>query len=387
MKKDIKNKINVLHLSAYLSMGGSSKLLIDSLKTFGEIDNINNILFVLSDKIPEVHRETIKNLSINCICLGDKESRSRRLILNELLKTVKDNNINVIHCDSLLPKKWAIILKLLMPKLKLVYTVHGTNIMNNSSFLSKLAGNVFFSVHTAISQAVYDECKESGIKNVVKIYNGVNLADYLNEPKKTSENECLKIINVSRIDYPTKGQDILIKALGECKKRNLNFECIIAGGVSGDPTDKKENQYAKNLAKFEEYKNMVKEFRIEDSVKFLGSRDDIPELLAQSDLFVLTSRIEGFGLVLIEAMTAGLPVIASNILGPKELIADGTNGLLFESENYLELADKIEDLYHNRQKLFEVALAGQEYARNFDIKAMCNRYIDLYNNVLGLKRQ
>lgn len=383
IKKASAKTINIMHLSAYLAVGGVSKLLFDSLKTFSETKNINNFLFVLSDETAEPYKKIIVEQNINFHYLNKNESKSKRQTLKKLLETIKENNINIIHCDSLLPKKWAIILKLLMPELKLVYTVHDTNIMKNSGKLSKLAGNVFFDTHTAISQAVHDECKECGIKNVRKIYNGVNFENYFNAVKKTENLSRLKIINVSRIDYPKKGHDILIKALGECKKKDIDFECVIIGDVGGDPTDKKENQYEKNKAKFVEYKQMIRELNIDNQVKFLGSRNDIPELLAQNDLFVLSSRIEGFGLVLIEAMAAGLPVITSNIGGPKELIENNINGILFESENYVDLADKIEYLYKNRQKMFEIAKTGQKFAKNFDLKTMCNHYFDLYKEILN----
>jgi len=382
VKKPV-NSVNVMHLSAYLAIGGASRSLINLLKTFYYMDDVNSRLFVLSDDIAEPHRQTLEHQNIGFDYLNKQEMASKWLTLKKLLKTIKTHNIHIIHCDSLLPKKWSIILKTLMPGLKLVYTVRDTNIMNRSSAISKLAGNVFFNTHTAISQAVYDECVECKLKNVRKIYNGINIKDYLSEPRKTEDSSCLKIINVSRIDYPKKGQDVLIKALGECHKRGINFECLIVGSVGGDPTDKKENQYEKNRIKFEEYKQMIKELGIEDKVHFLGNRDDVPELLTQNDIFILSSRTEGFGLVIIEAMAAGLPVISSNIDGPGELITHNENGLLFENENHVDLADKIQYLNNNRQRMYEIAKTGNEFSKNFDIKVVCKNFLNLYREILN----
>ena len=80
---------------------------------------------------------------------------------------------------------------------------------------------------------------------------------------------------------------------------------------------------------------------ISSYVTFLGDCHDVSQQLQQSDILVVPSREEGFGLVAIEGMAAYVPVIASNVGGLAEIIQNGYNGYLFEKENYTELAELI----------------------------------------------
>lgn len=80
---------------------------------------------------------------------------------------------------------------------------------------------------------------------------------------------------------------------------------------------------------------------VADRIRFVFGRTDVREPLGEADIFVLPSRFEGFGLVLLEAMAAGLPVIASDVDGPAELLVDGSNGIKFAVGSERDLARKI----------------------------------------------
>jgi len=88
------------------------------------------------------------------------------------------------------------------------------------------------------------------------------------------------------------------------------------------------------------------------------------------------------GLVVLEAMAAGVLVIASNIDGPAELINHENNGLLFESGNHLDLAEKIIELCKNREKMNQFAQNASEYVKSFDISVMCEKYCELYKSLV-----
>ena len=142
----------------------------------------------------------------------------------------------------------------------------------------------------------------------------------------------------------------------------MKYTCNLVGAIM--EFDKNSIAYLKNL---------VDDLNLSEEINFLGNRDDIPELLSHSDLFVLPSRFEGMPVALLEAMAAGLPVIASNISGSAELIEHGKNGLLFESENHIDLAEKILFLYNNREEMKRLAQNGYERAQGFDISVMCEK--------------
>jgi glycosyltransferase involved in cell wall biosynthesis len=121
---------------------------------------------------------------------------------------------------------------------------------------------------------------------------------------------------------------------------------------------------------------------LENVVKYLGVRPDIPDLLFLSDVFVMPSLWEGLPLALLEAMSAGLPVVATNVEGVEAVIIDGENGSLIPPQDVNALAAAL-------IKMREDAAARQDYSirnidlvhREFTIDRMCNHYKDLFQEI------
>jgi glycosyltransferase involved in cell wall biosynthesis len=223
----------------------------------------------------------------------------------------------------------------------------------------------------AISESVRKECTERNIMNTAKIYNGIQFDKFHDFRKQ----DCLfgeevKIVNVARITHRKKGQDVLVRAVKECELKGLNVTCSFVGGVYD--YDKGSLAYLTELAG---------ELGVQDRIRFLGNVNDVNRLLPEFDLFVLPSRYEGLGLVVLEAMAAGLPVISSNIDGPAELIRHGGNGYLFESENAADLADQIIRVAREQESLRQVVTNATEFVKGFDIAIMLERYAALYEEL------
>ena len=92
-------------------------------------------------------------------------------------------------------------------------------------------------------------------------------------------------------------------------------------------------------------KNLSKTLGIDNIVSFRGVTNDVEKYYEASNIFILPSIFEGFGLVIIEAFRASLPVVTTNIEGPKELIINGENGFLFEPSDHKQLSAHIQQLY------------------------------------------
>jgi glycosyltransferase involved in cell wall biosynthesis len=117
-----------------------------------------------------------------------------------------------------------------------------------------------------------------------------------------------------------------------------------------------------------------------------GSRDDIPEQLRSMDVFVLGSFREGISNTVLEAMASGLPVIASDTGGNKELIADGVNGVLVPPGDYKALAVAIRDYVQDRERRRRHGLASRDRVLSlFSLTTMVENYAQLYRSVLGLQ--
>ena len=122
-----------------------------------------------------------------------------------------------------------------------------------------------------------------------------------------------------------------------------------------------------------------------DRVLFLGWREDVPALLHAFDLFVFPSLSEGMGRALVEAMAAGLPVVATKAASIPEVLADGEAGYLVEPSSGASLAAGIEKVLLDRELQSRLVKAGRERARDYSVEAMLQKIEAVYQEVLGNK--
>ena len=172
--------------------------------------------------------------------------------------------------------------------------------------------------------------------------------------------------------YPRKGIDILLQAISKLGTRVQDLYFAIAGN---GPDEQVLKQRARDL-------------RIEHRVVFLGEirSKDIPALVKNCEFFVLPSRSEPFGIVLLEAMTFGKAIIATNVGGIPEFVVEGFNGLLAPSEDSTALAEKIGLCIENQDLRERIAKNGLSVVENqYDYGALILRYERLYEAILGSK--
>jgi glycosyltransferase involved in cell wall biosynthesis len=117
-------------------------------------------------------------------------------------------------------------------------------------------------------------------------------------------------------------------------------------------------------------------------VKFLGWREDIDEIMPIFDIFVLPSLNEGMGRVLVEAMAAGKPVVASNVGGIPDLVQHDYNGLLVAPGDEKALAASIKQLISNPEKAKLMGQRGREFCRQFSVESMVEKIDILYGQLL-----
>lgn len=124
---------------------------------------------------------------------------------------------------------------------------------------------------------------------------------------------------------------------------------------------------------------------IAGSVRFLGLRMDVPHLLPQCDLFVLSSLWEGFPTVIMESMVSETPVIATDIPGTRELVRDGVNGWLVPPRDPQRLAQAITHALRHPQQRADVAAAARQHVKAFFIDNICQEYLHLYAQICRLR--
>lgn len=126
---------------------------------------------------------------------------------------------------------------------------------------------------------------------------------------------------------------------------------------------------------------------IGDSVDMMGGRDDIPEQLSQMDIFVLSSKREGFPVAILEAMAAGRSVVATSVGGVREVITHGENGLIVPPENTDALTEALLYLIDHPQEARSMAQKGQKLvSEKFNTASMIASYCKLFEETAGMKR-
>jgi glycosyltransferase involved in cell wall biosynthesis len=119
-------------------------------------------------------------------------------------------------------------------------------------------------------------------------------------------------------------------------------------------------------------------------VALTGDRDDVPELLATSDVFVLSSRSEGGPISVLEAMAAGLPVVASDVGGVREQVDEGVSGLLVPAGDPAALAAALERVLGDPQLRRDLGAAGRGLVRErFDLARQQRLHLELYARELA----
>ncbi|UCG91892.1 MAG: glycosyltransferase family 4 protein, partial [candidate division WOR-3 bacterium] len=118
---------------------------------------------------------------------------------------------------------------------------------------------------------------------------------------------------------------------------------------------------------------------LHDNILFLGQRDDVAELLSNSDVYVSSSEWEGFGLSIVEAMAAGKPIIATKVGAVPELVYDKINGLLVENKDVKALTSAILQLADNPTLIKKMGKENRIRAcKRFDIVNTAKKYEELY---------
>lgn len=363
-----KNRINVLHFRYGFKLGGVEKFILSIIQNTVPEDNIKHHVLVFNDLYDDFLIEELKAAGCEVFIIKKQETRNP-LTVFKLVKILKQYKIDVVHSHDPGGFKWISMCKPFGTSIKQVFTSHDSNIVKDLSKIDKFLLKNIVDKNAAISKSVYAEFKEVSADNTELVYNCINLSKFSEYKKEIDfHSDELKIVNVAWLMLPKKGQDILIKALALCRDRNVKFSCDFIGGRADDET-------------YDYLNGLVQENNLTDSVRFLGAKLNINELLRNYNLFVFPSRYEGFGLVILEAMASGLPVIANSVDAPKELINHGDNGYLFKKDDSLDLADKICELYNDREKMKQIAENGFEFAQDFDISVMCKKYFEIYRQL------
>lgn len=198
------------------------------------------------------------------------------------------------------------------------------------------------------------------------VYNACDLDRFAATHRSAHGHRRPRLGMVARLEVH-KDQPTLIRAIALLREEGLDVDLWLIGEGSHRP----------------QLESLIAELRLHDRVKLLGSRRDIPELLAQLDLFVFSAKPdEGFGIALAEAMASGVPIVATDVGACREVLEGGRCGWLVEPGRAEALADGIRAVLSDSKGALQRADAARERAfREFSVAAMA----EAYAHELGLR--
>ena len=339
-------------------------------KYLSQIDSLDLYLVTLGNENLQIG---LDNFKVNVV----KWSHLPVIDIYRLKKVILKIDPDIIHCQgTYFP--YSTVASLLCNKFKVILTVHGL-IQNEMGFMSGF--RYLFAKLVASNLEKYSLLKISDviicspqIEELLMGKNRFNLNIIPNgvEIPKVSENDDLYDLKHPAILFmgvleKIKGLDILIKAVHLIKQSKLNFHLYVAG----DGPEKAN------------YQKLVKKLDLEKNVSFVGyiSNNTKKCFYKSIDIFVLPSRYESFGIVLLEAMSFKKPVIASDIGGIPSIIKHKENGLLFESENTKDLADNLTLLMKNTSLREKISLEGFKTSKSYNWETIARNTMKLYKEV------
>jgi glycosyltransferase involved in cell wall biosynthesis len=205
-------------------------------------------------------------------------------------------------------------------------------------------------------------------EKLITIHNGMPDAEEAPRLREyPAPQDAVRLIMVARFqrqkDHPT-----LLRALAKMRDKNWNLELV------GDGPD------------MEKTRSLAAELGIAGRIEFAGQRMDIPRRLAEADVFVLASKWEGFPRSILEAMRAGLPVVATDVGGCGESVAEGVTGYLVEKENVEALRERIARLIDSPETRGHMGRAGRaRFEAEFTFGAMYEKTVRVYEEALSRK--
>lgn len=350
-------KMKVLHIISSLEIGGAQRLLSDLLPI--QKQQGMDVGLLVNVNVENDFAVRIQEAGIKIISLEEPNLHSFSNIFR-IRKIIKGYDVIHVH---LFPSVYWVALASIGLNLKLVYTEHSTsNRRRQRKALRPIEKFVYRQYDKIISisrqtQDALQQWLQSADGRFVVIDNGIDTKRFSSVQRTVIPKS---LIMVSRF-VEAKDQETLIRAM-----RYVDKEAILYFVGDGE--------------KLEHCKCVAMNAGVGDRVVFLGSRSDVAELIAGSYIGIQSSVWEGFGLTAVELMSAGKPVIASNVDGLRQVVEGA--GVLFNKGDAEGLAQAITQLLEDCQHYTNVANACKRRAMRYDISVMAGEYKSVYSTLL-----
>ena len=374
--------MKIIHIIPSLQTGGAERLALDICIEISKRERHQVLLLTLNNKNHFESHDFIKFIDVD-VKLSIKSNN--KIKVAELQKLVDNFKPDIIHSHLFAaeiisrsiyyPKaKWFSHFHDNMPQLKNLHLKSFldkkliTNFYEKQYLLKsykKNGGNEFISISEDTNKYAAKVLPEKYKFHYLK--NAINYSKF-NLEKNQRTDTILNLINIGSFQAK-KNQQFLIDVVKILKSKKIRFHLSLLG----DGDFKKQVQLK------------VNQFGLEKEITLTGNVQNVTEYLANSDIYVHSAYYEPFGLVLLEAMAASLPVITLDGKGNRDLIEEGKNGYMIYEQDAEKFADRIIKLWEDKQKMQEISAYANKFAKQYDIVNYVDKLVQIYQNAINSK--
>jgi len=363
--------IKVLHVLTDTNIGGAGRYLFNLLS---HRDKTTFDVIVACPGGGELEKQ-LRRQGIKVYTFEGGENSANIAHIKKLKQIISRENVDIVHTHASLAGRIAGKLS----GCKVVMTRHGLSGSGKGPvkrLISRIVSKLFTDRIIAISRAVKIDLIDSGVpaEMITIIHNGIDLSKFANVKgtlrKELGLSPDIPIVGIVARLVPEKGYEYAINAFYHVLKDIPSAHLVIIGNGPLEDSLKK----------------MCETLEIRENVVFLGYREDVENLEADFDLFVLPSIREGLSLALLEAMALGKPAVAAETGGIPEIIKHRTNGILVPPGNDKYLAEAIKELLSDREQAKILGIAARKTVfEKFSSTAMIQKVEKLYMELLKHK--
>lgn len=387
MLKNLPHSLKILHIIPNLRKGGAERLCLDIVRYLNKKEGILVKLAVLNhineytDEYPEIQPTVLTDKIIPSITSSWKVNYED---YNRLITTFKPDIVHthlfeadffvhykvypnikyVTHCHDNIHQLSRFKFTDIIKKIRIVELYEKQCLFNKY----KSCNNEFIAVSEDTQLYLKSVLPNSLLNNIHYLPNAIDTSRFISDNKTNTLKSPIRLINIGSF-IPVKNQKFLVDVMLELNKINIKAELLLIG-----------DGILKN-----EVMAYAKEKKVVDQIKFLGKINKVENYIKESDIYIHSSLSESFGLVLIEAMAGGLPVVSINGKGNKELIENGYNGYIQDETNPRLFAEKIITLVNNQGRYSEMSANAIEYAKKYDIKNYVDKLLSIYKSKISVK--
>jgi glycosyltransferase involved in cell wall biosynthesis len=368
-------RLNVVQMIDVTGGGGAEKVLVDLAL---HLDRNRYNVTVCATRQARNYQPLLDSAGVRTMVL-QRRSRWETYKMAEVVRMLRRERVQVLHTHLFGSNTWGRLLGRLAGVPVIIAHEHWSSRGRNEIWMDRLMYRLSdrILVTSQASKQIVMNSEHIPARYLSVVYNGVDISTFAGRSDRAEVRaelgvpvDAVLIGAVGRLTADKGGQDVLIRAVGRVRETCPQVRLVMVGDGPLRPG----------------LEQLTAQLGLCDSVIFTGLRSDVPRLLGALDVFVLPSEREALPVAVLEAMAAGLPVVATRVGGLPEVVADGETGFLVPPGDVAALQGVLEKLAGDPALAARLGAAGQAHVQaHFTVQQMVRQVEQLYDQLAQRK--